>query len=358
MARGEWLKGDPQVGHVKGYKKCPCSHAYQDPANRDRLLYVKVVKCFLRSSSTSPISSRWVLGKEGEGGNAREMAASAGQRLGLPGAASNSDGGADAGEGDRGALHVAQAIRTLELKDTCAFCGKPGKALKRCSICKHVWYCGAECQNAAWKGHKKTCRPPLSTDDVRAKVLACDADDWREVLKWEGRMDEMMAGESGATCDLILLRFMAAHNSGALSTMSETLPNGSPHHSLSSIRLAEQRIVLLGKWQRFRDQGEVMCRLASNLRAAGRGQEASLCYQKARKVGEAHGFFSVECEACLGLGKEKMDEGCNEEGLDLLRNALAASRLSENEGFGTLELPVLRSLIDALFLTEAIDEVE
>ena len=81
-------------------------------------------------------------------------------------------------------------------------------------------------------------------------------------------------------------------------------------------------------------------------------------HHKARKVGEAHGFFSVECRACLGLGQDKIVEGCIEEGLDLLRNALAASRLSEHEGFSTWELPVLESLIDALFRTEAIDEVE
>ena len=59
-----------------------------------------------------------------------------------------------------------------------------------------------------------------------------------------------------------------------------------------------------------------------------------------------------------GLGQDKINEGCSEEGLDLLRNALAAARLSENKGFCTWELSVLHSLIDALFLTEAIDEVE
>jgi hypothetical protein len=255
-------------------------------------------------------------------------------------------------------MHVAQALRTLELKGSCANCGKPGGALKRCSICKHVWYCGAECQTAAWKRHKKTCAPPLSTDDVRAKVLAGDADDWREVLKWEGRMDEMMAGQPDVICKLILNNFRIAHNQGTLSTISGTLPGGSPHHYLSSIRLAEQLIDFLGERQRFRDQGEAICELADCLCMAGKGQEASLYYQKARKVGEAHGFFSVECSACLGLGREKMEEGCNEEGLDLLRNALAASRLSENTGWSTFELPVLRELIDALFLTEGIDEVQ
>jgi len=287
------------------------------------------------------------------------MAAGAGERLGLPGAASNSDGGADAGEGDRGALHVAQALSTLELQCTCAHCGKPGTALKRCSICKHVWYCGAECQNAAWKRHKKSCAPPLSINDVHAKFIAAvDAGDWREVLKWEGHMDEMMAGQPDAICLVILKRFMAAHKAGTFSTMSATLLRGSPHHYLSAIRLAEKQIDLLGKLQRFRDQGEAMCVLASDLSLAGKGQEASAYYQKARKVGEAHGFFSVECRACLGLGKDKMTEGCTEEGLDLLRNALVASRLGENTGWSAFELPVLHSLIDALFEAEAIDEVE
>jgi hypothetical protein len=286
------------------------------------------------------------------------MAASAGDRLGLPGAASNSDGG-DAGEGDRGALHVAEALKALALKDSCAHCGKQGTALKRCSICKHAWYCGAACQNAAWKRHKKTCAPPLSTKDVRARVdAAAKAGDWCELLKWEGRMDELMEGQPDATCELILRRFTAAHLQGSLSTVSGTLPRGSPHHSLSSIRLTEQLIDFLGKMQRFRDQGEEICALASSLCAVGKRQEASSHYQKARKVGEAHGFFSVECRACLGLGREKISEGRHEEGLDLLRNALAASRLSENEGFNTLELPVLQSLIDALLLTEGIDEVE
>jgi hypothetical protein len=279
------------------------------------------------------------------------MAASAGDRLSLPGAASNADCG-DAGECDSGALHVAEALTALALKDSCARCGKQGTALKRCSICKRAWYCGAACQNAAWKRHKKTCAPPLSTEDVRARVdAACDAGDWREVLKWEGRIDELMQGQPDATCEVILRRFQNAHALGTKST-------GSPHHSLPSIRLAEQLVDLLGKRQRFRDQGEEMCFLADNLRAAGKRQEASLYCQKARKVGEAHGFFSVECRACLGLGQEKMEEGRHEEGLDLLRNALAAVPLSENEGYSTCELPALLWLIDALFLTEAIDEVK
>jgi hypothetical protein len=53
-----------------------------------------------------------------------------------------------------------------------------------------------------------------------------------------------------------------------------------------------------------------------------------------------------------------MDEGRLEEGADLLRNALAASSLREDEDDTYMELEVLVQLIDALFWTHAFDEVE
>ncbi len=118
------------------------------------------------------------------------MSANMGGRYSFPVAATNAAGGADAGEGDSGALHVAQALRTIALKDTCAHCGKQGAAvLKRCSICKQVWYCGADCQKAGWRRHKKTCAPPLSFNAIFAKAAAAIAvSDWAQVRKWEARM--------------------------------------------------------------------------------------------------------------------------------------------------------------------------
>jgi len=50
--------------------------------------------------------------------------------------------------------------------------------------------------------------------------------------------------------------------------------------------------------------------------------------------------------------------GKNEEGRDLLRNALAAARLTENVATDMDELLVLPPLIDALFSSDEIDEVE
>jgi hypothetical protein len=130
---------------------------------------------------------------------------------------------------------------------SCSKCGTQSAALKRCSRCKQASYCGVECQNAAWKGHKKTC---VSLEEVFEKVEAADLrDDWREVLKWEGRMEDMMEDRPDA-CDAILEAFAVAHK-GALDS------TGSKDHSLSVVRLGTQHAGLLGKMQRFRDQGEV-----------------------------------------------------------------------------------------------------
>ena len=77
--------------------------------------------------------------------------------------------------------------------ESCANCGKQGEGLKRCSRCKQASYCGAECQNADWKRHKKKCAPPVPLQDITAKVDAARASgDWRGVLRWEGRMEELM----------------------------------------------------------------------------------------------------------------------------------------------------------------------
>jgi len=222
---------------------------------------------------------------------------------------------------------------------SCAHCGKEGEGFKRCSICKQTWYCGAECQKAGWKKHKKGCAPPVPLNDVIAKVnAALDASDCEGVIKWEGRMEEMMAFQSDDNKERILLRFSQAHR------MLGHASTGRNHHLLPHVQLEERRIEVLGSLQRFRDQGEAMCENANRkrfladtcadggadskeTRALARQQEAKRCFERARDVGAAHGFFSVECRACMGLGAIAMQEGRNEEGLALLQNALAASRL-------------------------------
>ena len=170
----------------------------------------------------------------------------------------------------------------------CSHCGEQRAALKRCSRCKHASYCGAECQNAAWKGHKKTC---ATLDDVFDKVNAAGfADDWREVLKWEGRMEEMMENRSDAGCNAILALFVHAHGEAFNST-------GSKDDALSIVRLQTQNVEVLGKMQRFRDQGVALCIVAEQLLFLGKQQEAEGYFLRARK--SENGEASLTKGLCL-----------------------------------------------------------
>jgi hypothetical protein len=266
------------------------------------------------------------------------------------------DGGTGACEGEGGALDSALARLALGPNDICAHCGKEEAELKRCSRCKQVSYCGAECQTAGWKHHKETCEPPLSRDQVLARVLAASAaEDWRGVLKWEGRMEELLPMLPDADCNQILRLFIGAHESFPMTNaFHERITTG---HALSAIRLLERRVELLGKMQLFRDQGGVMCDLGYKLASREKKEEAARWHQRARDLGVAHGFFSVESRACLGLGALALAEGRGDEGRDLLRNAVAAASLAEGDS-NAEEVRVLPLLINALFASDAVDEVE
>jgi len=211
------------------------------------------------------------------------------------------------------------------MPETCSQCGTEGVGFKRCSVCKEATYCGAGCQQAGWKKHKKTCAPPVPLTIVLDKVRQAGARllkgrdvprydpsaDWREVLKWEGRLPELMATAEDVNCDFFLQAFKTAHLLGRDSKGGRSGPDspgdfrdGESHHSVSIHSLDERRVELLGKLDRFRDQGELMCKVGDHLHTWwGRNAESAAYYQKARAVGEKHGFFSVECLACLGLGR-------------------------------------------------------
>ena len=40
----------------------------------------------------------------------------------------------------------------------CAHCGRLDMHTRLCAACRAVYYCGADCQRAAWRGHKAACR--------------------------------------------------------------------------------------------------------------------------------------------------------------------------------------------------------
>ena len=236
--------------------------------------------------------------------------------------------------------------------ESCAHCGKQGAGFKRCSACRQAAYCGAECQKADWKRHRKRCAPPVPLKDVCAKMrTAHEAQDWRGVLQWKGRMEEMVGGQSDdAFSSGILAVFSTAHRMGFGAT-------GNKDHLRSHVGLVERRIPLLGKLKRFLDQGHAMCCLSNMVRLLDRKSESVTWSQRARDVGAAHGFFSLESVACKGLARAAMEEGRHEEGVALMRNALVAAELNELDD-PEYEREALKALVESLLQTHAIDEVE
>jgi hypothetical protein len=105
-------------------------------------------------------------------------------------------------------------------------------------------------------------------------------------------MEELVAHLSSDACSEILMVVSEAHQMGWQAT-------GSKEHARSSVGLQERRIPLLGKLQRFRDQGEAICGLSNILSLLERNSEAATWFQRARDVGEAHGFFTLESKACI-----------------------------------------------------------
>ena len=216
---------------------------------------------------------------------------------------------------------------------------------------------------------------PLSVKDVRKRVHAAEeAADWAGVLQWEGRMEDMMTaaqepdgewvamggtrrfdGYEDVECAKILQTFSIAHMLTMQAKMSKDQPLDLLKHMGSSVALQERRIELLGKIKWFRDMGEEMCQLSVGLNIIGRKKDAAIYLQRARDVGAAHGFFSVESQACQGLGEIAVNEGRDEEGLDLLRNSVVAARLSEGNSL-KFELGALAALVCALFKVNSVDE--
>jgi hypothetical protein len=163
-------------------------------------------------------------------------------------------------------------------------------------------------------------------------------------------MEELMALLPDDVCSGFLLNFSDAHQMGVQET-------GSKDHARSFVDLEERRIPLIGKLQRFRDQGKAMCSLSDMLRFLDRDSEAATWNQRARDVGAAHGFFSLESSACMGLGRAAMEAGRHAEGVALLRNALVAAELNELDD-PTYELIALEGLVVTLLTTKSFEEVE
>jgi len=115
--------------------------------------------------------------------------------------------------------------------------------------------------------------------------------------------------------------------------------------------VAERRADMLGSLRRLRDQGECMGWVANALDDAGDVAGARKWTCRARSLGEAHGFFSVEAAACHRLAKMDLDDGKIEEGMEMLRHTLKVTEFVEEDSpqFKRCEVAVLLDVMEALF---------
>ena len=222
----------------------------------------------------------------------------------------------------------------------CSFCQKKCKNPKQCSVCKVAVYCSAKCQKLSWtKGHRRTCKKVEQIGDTISEVGSVpDAPEWERILLMIPHVDAMLACHNTYEDQIaIIFTFVSALRSYGLTT-------GSHDRIFEMIPLEMRRAVLEGEQKMFRDQGETLNFIADCSMIIENDEQAMEYFEKSRKVGEAHGFFGIESRACRGIGSLLILKGRVDDGMDLLRNALAAAPLAEVD-CSNLEAVALETLI-------------
>ena len=139
--------------------------------------------------------------------------------------------------------------------------------------------------------------------------------------------------------------------------MYKSQETGCIDHDKQIVSIGEQCVELLGKMQRFRDQGTTLHLLAEHhMCVSARGsreerQAAVRAFSRSRDVAAQHGFFCIESKACHGLENMATVEVDMGEAVTMFRNALVAEQLGE-EGDSTFIIHILESLCGALLKTK------
>ncbi|KAJ1473679.1 hypothetical protein T484DRAFT_1835146 [Baffinella frigidus] len=120
------------------------------------------------------------------------------------------------------------------------------KRIQRCSRCKKVFQCGGEVCLQEWNLHQKTCLPLPDVFDHVVQQNACS--NWRGVLEWEGRLDELVEKQTDEDKRQHILEiFRRAHL---------MLPTLGRKENATTLVKSPPRVELLGRAlpvERFRD---------------------------------------------------------------------------------------------------------
>jgi hypothetical protein len=238
---------------------------------------------------------------------------------------------------------VTLALQTLAFKaPCCSHCGKGDMELKRCPVCKSTWYCGAVCQKAGWKEHRKICSPLAEVLDVVRD--AHKIRDWQTLLKFKGRMEELLLSIPNPHGTDVLLMFSDGHTFAFEHT-------GGEEHLHQGIRLMKRRAEMSKSLQMGALECESLCSAGHYLNLLGRLSEATTYFFQARTVAQREFLFTIESDACLGLGEIEIVEHRLANGVLMMQSALAAAERCDGVN-NRYELNALVRLIQALFDTK------
>ncbi|KAJ1490325.1 hypothetical protein T484DRAFT_3358431 [Baffinella frigidus] len=181
-----------------------------------------------------------------------------------------------------GGADVALALKTLALKDRCSHCGEQSEVLKKCSVCKQAFYCGAECQNAAWKKHKKSCMSPAARrarfiETVNIKMSdAHGRGDYEQVILL-GRLAEkdlaLLTPDDIEECPMH--RFLL-NSMGHAFTRQQRYSEAVPYY--------ERLAALFASQGHFIEQGQALMNLGRVRMTVGARVEAAAIYEKVRDM--------------------------------------------------------------------------
>ena len=116
-------------------------------------------------------------------------------------------------------------------------------------------------------------------------ATALHAGDSAGVLRWEGRLDEMLFCIVGVETQIRMLRTFA-------------MTNFNDGHFAKAASSFQRCVPRCGKMGHIRDQATTMsevgnCYMHLNDMQPGAFEGAAIWYEKARKLGEQHGFYST-----------------------------------------------------------------
>ena len=178
----------------------------------------------------------------------------------------------------------------------CTHCQKTCLNLKRCSVCKTVAYCSTKCQKLSWKGgHKTLCKKPVRLADFLDHTDDALQSHIEQLLYMTRHIETLLHRKSPEEQCEVLYTIVSG-------LRHQMVGGGTYAYTSDAIPLLKMRADILGSCMRFRDQGDDTNIIADLYSSLDDDSSAIVYFERARRIGEAHGFFRVECLACRGLG--------------------------------------------------------